>query len=97
MTPEQLAAYGVFLKNKAELDHHMTTGQPGSAGSVYGGPPATELEQAEQEARIVHFVATSGGTETFPKQFSSLRSQQNPHASYVGTLPDSNAPRLRHP
>ncbi len=40
----------------------------------------------------MHLVATSGGTETFPTKFASLKQRVMPHANYVGTLPQSNAP-----
>jgi hypothetical protein len=91
MSPEKRASLEVFLANKAKLDR-ATTEQSGSAGSAYGGPSATSFEQqAAEQARLADFVATSGGTETFPLSFSRLGTQK-PRASYVGTLPDCNAP-----
>ncbi len=92
MSPEKRAYLELFLTSKAKLDRAIT-GQSGSAGSAYGGPTAPSLEQQIAEsARLADFVGTPGGTETFPLSFSRIGTQQKPRASYVGTLPDCNAP-----
>jgi hypothetical protein len=106
-TAEQQAKFGVFLKQKKMIDDHLMMLSAGSSGGLHTEityaadhpPRATDLRpnvgpvrHTPQEVNVMHIVATSGGTETYPASFSHLRATVPIVGQFVGVLPTSNNP-----
>jgi hypothetical protein len=104
---EMKAKLREYLRQKKIVDDHYMSIHAGSSGDsqsmvVYApdhpprvaamSPSVGPVRHTPQEVNVMHLVATSGGTETYPAKFSHLREATPIVGQFVGVLPTSNNP-----